>query len=85
MEKQTIHVALDIPEGMPKWKQAVKATGTNPEWGKMQLESIINELDNRNTPSIGYIKEHLRIFERFLDNDISMAVSGAWKKAEKVI
>ena len=59
-----------------KWKNEVKALGTNAQWGKENLVAIINELDNRDRPDTDYIERKLENVERFLD-DIKIAQAQA--------
>jgi hypothetical protein len=67
-----------------KWKNEVKGMGTNAQWGKELLVSIINELDNRDRPDLNYIEKKVHSFERFL-KDIELAEERAKNKSRRVI
>jgi molybdopterin synthase catalytic subunit len=62
----------------PTWKKELRERATNPEFGKERLLAIINELDNRDTPDLGYIRSKLQAFDEFLE-DIKKAQT-IWKE-----
>lgn len=53
----------------------MKATGTNAEWGKMQLQAIENELDNRDYPDPAYLREKIGKLERFVQDIIAVEMA----------
>lgn len=69
-------VRLDIAQRKTykrKWKNKIRALGTNAQWGNELLRAIANELNNRDYPDVNYIRKKMNALDRFLD-DVELAM-----------